>query len=92
MAESAHHRPLLVLALGTIAFLLLTGVSSSLPDGLEAAAGRIGHEGSEPVGGVAISEWVRYEWLAGLIGAAATGLVLWLYCRRKPEATQEGSV
>lgn len=92
MDESRSRLPVLMLAIGTLVFLVLTGVSSSLPDGLEAAAEQIGHHGSEPVGGVAISEWVRHEWLAGLIGAAVTGFLLWLYCRRSSSPTQEGSV
>ncbi len=90
--RASDSRVLLLLAVGTLIFLILTGVSSPLPDGLEAAAEWIGHHGSEPVGGVVLSDWVLYEWLAGLIGAAVTGVLLWLYCRRCPGPKEEGSV
>lgn len=90
--RASDFRVLLLLAVGTLVFLILTLVSSALPDGLEAAAERIGHHGSEPVGGVALSDWVTYEWIAGLIGAAVTGGLLWLYCRRSRGHAEEGSV
>lgn len=75
-------RVVLLLAGLTLALVVLSGVSSDLPDGLEASAAKVGLVGTAPVGGISLADFLPSERLAGLVGVILIGLMLWVLCAK----------